>query len=121
MAGWRRIIGILSLAVAITALTSRAPTKAQQAGQDDGGVTPAAQSADQQARPEPPRPSGAGKYVTPGVIDLHTHLGVYPAPAVGADATRADRINSAGYREAGTFAFRSSSQSWMRLTCVTGE
>ena len=153
MARWRRIIGILSLAVAITVLTSRAPTKAQQAPRDDGGVTPAAQSAEQQARPEPPRPAGAGgsyrpnddpypstykvpaskpfaitnatvmtaagptirggtvvvrdgriidvgakvsipadavvidgagKYVTPGVIDVHTHLGVYPAPAVAA-------------------------------------
>src|SRR5262245_22695079 len=27
---------------------------------------------------------GAGKYLTPGVIDVHSHLGVYPAPAVSA-------------------------------------
>jgi imidazolonepropionase-like amidohydrolase len=25
---------------------------------------------------------GAGKYVTPGIIDVHSHLGVYPAPGV---------------------------------------
>src|SRR5437868_12466497 len=23
---------------------------------------------------------GAGKFVTPGIIDIHSHLGVYPAP-----------------------------------------
>lgn len=27
---------------------------------------------------------GAGKYVTPGVIDIHSHLGVYPTPSVDA-------------------------------------
>ena len=27
---------------------------------------------------------GAGKYVTPGVIDIHSHLGVYPSPSVQA-------------------------------------
>jgi imidazolonepropionase-like amidohydrolase len=27
---------------------------------------------------------GAGKYVTPGVIDIHSHLGDYPSPAVQA-------------------------------------
>ncbi len=27
---------------------------------------------------------GAGKYVTPGIIDVHSHLGVYPAPGVPA-------------------------------------
>jgi imidazolonepropionase-like amidohydrolase len=27
---------------------------------------------------------GTGKFVTPGVIDVHSHLGVYPAPAVDA-------------------------------------
>ena len=23
---------------------------------------------------------GTGKYVTPGIIDVHSHIGVYPAP-----------------------------------------
>ncbi len=27
---------------------------------------------------------GAGRYVTPGVIDIHSHLGVYPSPSVNA-------------------------------------
>lgn len=27
---------------------------------------------------------GAGKFVTPGVIDVHSHLGAYPSPAVAA-------------------------------------
>ncbi|WP_300528634.1 amidohydrolase [Maricaulis sp.] len=27
---------------------------------------------------------GAGRYVTPGVIDIHSHLGVYPSPGVSA-------------------------------------
>ena len=29
---------------------------------------------------------GAGKYVTPGVIDIHSHLGDYPSPSVPAHA-----------------------------------
>jgi imidazolonepropionase-like amidohydrolase len=40
--------------------------------------------------PETPIPEGAtrydarGKWVTPGVIDIHSHLGVYPSPSVAA-------------------------------------
>jgi len=30
------------------------------------------------------RLDGTGKFVTPGVIDIHSHLGVYPSPAVEA-------------------------------------
>jgi imidazolonepropionase-like amidohydrolase len=30
------------------------------------------------------RVDGSGKFVTPGVIDIHSHLGVYPTPSVGA-------------------------------------
>lgn len=30
------------------------------------------------------RIDGTGKFVTPGVIDIHSHLGVYPSPAIGA-------------------------------------
>ena len=29
---------------------------------------------------------GAGKYVTPGIIDVHSHIGVYPAPGVDANS-----------------------------------
>ena len=29
---------------------------------------------------------GAGKYVTPGIIDTHSHLGVYPAPGTEANS-----------------------------------
>ena len=30
------------------------------------------------------RVDGTGKWVTPGLIDVHSHLGVYPSPAVPA-------------------------------------
>ncbi|KMS55429.1 amidohydrolase [Novosphingobium barchaimii LL02] len=32
------------------------------------------------------RVDGAGKFVTPGVIDIHSHLGVYPSPGVDANS-----------------------------------
>lgn len=32
------------------------------------------------------RIDGAGKFVTPGVIDIHSHLGVYPSPGVEANS-----------------------------------
>lgn len=32
------------------------------------------------------RVDGSGKWVTPGVIDVHSHLGVYPSPGVSAHA-----------------------------------
>ena len=30
------------------------------------------------------RVDGTGKWVTPGIIDVHSHLGVYPSPGVNA-------------------------------------
>ena len=47
-----------------------------------------------------------------------------PFPEVGSgasDSAVCASVDAAGYREEGTFAFRSSSQFWMRFTCVTGE
>ncbi|MDO9473530.1 MAG: amidohydrolase [Caulobacter sp.] len=40
---------------------------------------------------------GRGKWVTPGVIDAHSHLGVYPSPSVGArsDGNEATDPNTA--------------------------
>ena len=32
------------------------------------------------------RVEGAGKFVTPGIIDIHSHLGVYPSPGVEAQS-----------------------------------
>ena len=29
---------------------------------------------------------GTGKYITPGIIDVHSHIGVYPAPGVDANS-----------------------------------
>jgi len=29
---------------------------------------------------------GTGKYVTPGIVDVHSHIGVYPAPGVDANS-----------------------------------
>jgi imidazolonepropionase-like amidohydrolase len=54
--------------------------------------------------PETPVPSGAtivdakGKWVTPGIIDAHSHLGVYPSPAVAArsDGNEMTDPNTAG-------------------------
>lgn len=37
-----------------------------------------------QAPPDALRIDGSGKYLTPGIIDVHSHLGVYAAPAVDA-------------------------------------
>jgi len=32
------------------------------------------------------RINGTGKFVTPGIIDIHSHLGVYPSPGVAANS-----------------------------------
>ena len=37
-----------------------------------------------QAGPEVRRLDARGRWVTPGLIDVHSHLGVYPSPGVGA-------------------------------------
>lgn len=39
-----------------------------------------------------------GKYVTPGIIDIHSHLGVYPAPSIAStsDGNEATSPNTAG-------------------------
>src|SRR5699024_3684263 len=34
-----------------------------------------------------------GQYVTPGLIDVHSHLGVYPSPSVAATATGNEMTN----------------------------
>lgn len=36
---------------------------------------------------------GAGKFVTPGIIDVHSHLGVYPAPAVESNSDGNELVN----------------------------
>lgn len=36
---------------------------------------------------------GSGKYVTPGIIDTHSHLGVYPAPGVDAHSDGNEATN----------------------------
>src|SRR5580698_8219331 len=43
---------------------------------------------------------GTGKYVTPGIIDIHSHLGVYPSPAVDAlsDGNELTSPNTANVR-----------------------
>jgi imidazolonepropionase-like amidohydrolase len=43
---------------------------------------------------------GTGKYVTPGIIDIHSHLGVYPSPAVDAlsDGNELTNPNTANVR-----------------------
>jgi imidazolonepropionase-like amidohydrolase len=39
------------------------------------------------------RIDGAGKYVTPGIIDVHSHLGVYAAPGVEANSDGNEATN----------------------------
>ncbi len=36
---------------------------------------------------------GTGKYVTPGIIDVHSHVGVYPAPGVEANSDGNEATN----------------------------
>ena len=36
---------------------------------------------------------GTGKYVTPGIIDVHSHIGVYPAPGVDANSDGNEATN----------------------------
>ena len=36
---------------------------------------------------------GAGKFVTPGIVDVHSHLGVYPAPAVESNSDGNELVN----------------------------
>lgn len=36
---------------------------------------------------------GAGKYVTPGIIDVHSHIGDYPAPGVDANSDGNEATN----------------------------
>src|SRR6059058_5399400 len=36
---------------------------------------------------------GTGKYVTPGIIDTHSHIGVYPAPGVDANCDGNESTN----------------------------
>ncbi len=38
---------------------------------------------------------GAGKFVTPGIVDVHSHLGVYPAPAVESNSDGNELVNPA--------------------------
>src|SRR6266850_1102036 len=36
---------------------------------------------------------GTGIYVTPGIIDVHSHIGVYPAPGVDANSDGNEATN----------------------------
>jgi imidazolonepropionase-like amidohydrolase len=38
---------------------------------------------------------GKGKFVTPGIIDVHSHLGVYPAPGVESNSDGNELVNPA--------------------------
>lgn len=50
----------------------------------DGKI--AAVGASVEAPPDAVVIDGTGKYVTPGIIDVHSHVGVYPAPGVDANS-----------------------------------
>src|SRR5439155_391163 len=57
---------------------------------------------------------GTGKYVTPGLIDDHSHLGVYAAPGTEAPSFRPSSTAAAG--TSGTRTIRAISR---RATCVS--
>src|SRR3546814_7061434 len=40
------------------------------------------------------RVDGSGKWVTPGLIDIHSHLGVYPSPGARAPDRKSTPLNS---------------------------
>ena len=44
------------------------------------------------------RVDGTGKWVTPGIIDVHSHLGVYPSPGVSAHSD-GNEMTGAGHAE----------------------
>jgi imidazolonepropionase-like amidohydrolase len=52
----------------------------------DGGKVVAVGGADLAIPSGYDRIDGKGKFVTPGVIDIHSHLGVYPSPGVEANS-----------------------------------
>src|SRR5690606_17308820 len=58
----------------------------------DGKIVAVAKSADDQAITQaisgsnPVIIDGQGKFVTPGIIDVHSHMGLYPAPGVAANS-----------------------------------
>jgi imidazolonepropionase-like amidohydrolase len=64
-----------------------------------GGRIAALGQGDPPAEPPPgPVVDGAGRFVTPGLIDAHSHLGVYPSPPIGAtrDGNEMTSPNTAG-------------------------
>ena len=65
----------------VTIMTAAGPTIRNGAILMQGGKIVAV-GATVNAPPDAVVIDGAGKYVTPGIIDVHSHLGVYPAPGV---------------------------------------
>ena len=51
-----------------------------------------------QAPADATRVDGNGKWVTPGIIDVHSHLGVYPSPGVSAHSD-GNEMTGAGHRQ----------------------
>ena len=48
------------------------------------------------AEPYPPftSPDASGKWVTPGIIDVHSHLGVYASPSIDANSDGNEATNA---------------------------
>ncbi|HXI87335.1 MAG TPA: amidohydrolase [Parvularculaceae bacterium] len=64
----------------------------------DGKISAVGAAADVKAPDGAVRIDATGKFVTPGIIDIHSHLGVYPSPGVdstsdGNEATNPDTAN----------------------------
>ena len=64
----------------------------------EGGRIKAVGGADLAAPEGAARINGTGRFVTPGIIDIHSHLGDYPAPSTAStsDGNEATAANTAG-------------------------
>ncbi len=77
----------------LTILTAAGPTIQRGAVLLVGGKIAAVGSGPMDVPADAVRIDGTGKYLTPGIIDVHSHLGVYSAPGVQANSDGNEATN----------------------------